>query len=69
LERLDEALNRKLTLIAAPPGYGKTTLLSIWSKERGLPAAWLSLDVEDNDLSLFFQYMIAAPSSMKARPS
>lgn len=60
LDRLDEALNRKLTLIAAPPGYGKTTLLSIWARERDIPAAWLSLDSEDNDLSMFFQYLIAA---------
>ena len=60
LERLDQALTHKLTLVAAPPGYGKTTLLSIWVRERDIPVSWLSLDSEDNDPSLFFQYLIAA---------
>ncbi|MGB5844060.1 MAG: hypothetical protein WBG94_06430, partial [Anaerolineales bacterium] len=49
LEQLDGGLSRKLTLVAAPPGYGKSTLLSIWIKERDFPTAWLSLDAEDND--------------------
>ncbi len=60
LDLLDKALNHKLTLIAAPPGYGKTTLLSIWISESVLPAAWLALDSDDNDPSLFLQYLIAA---------
>ncbi len=60
LDRLDQALTHKLTLLAAPPGYGKTTLLSIWARKRDLPVAWLSLDSEDNDPSRFFQYLIAA---------
>lgn len=62
--RLDEALAHKLTLIAAPPGYGKTTQLSIWTGEHNLPVAWLSLDVEDNDPALFLQYSIAALQSI-----
>ncbi len=64
MRRLDEALAHKLTLIAAPPGYGKTTLLSIWVSEHNLPAAWLSLDVEDNDPALFLQYFIVALQSI-----
>lgn len=60
LERLDQALFHILTLLAAPPGYGKTTLLNIWADKRDVPIAWLSLDSEDNDPSLFFQYLIAA---------
>jgi len=60
LELLDGALSRKLTLVAAPPGYGKTTLLSVWIKERDFPTAWLSLDPDDNDGSLFIRYLIAA---------
>jgi LuxR family maltose regulon positive regulatory protein len=59
LERLDKILTYQLTLIAAPAGYGKTTLLSIWTLEHDLPAAWLSLDIEDNDPALFLQYLIA----------
>lgn len=60
LEKLDRSMKQKLTLVAAPPGYGKTTLLSIWAKRSDMPVAWLSLDREDNDPSLFFQYLIAA---------
>ena len=60
LEQLDGGLSRKLTLVAAPPGYGKSTLLSIWIKERDFPTAWLSLDAEDNDGLLFIRYLIAA---------
>ncbi len=60
LEMLDESLARKLTLVAAPPGYGKSTLISIWIEERQHPTAWLSLDPQDNDGLLFIRYLIAA---------
>lgn len=60
LDLLDGALSRKLTLVAAPPGYGKTTLLGVWIKERDFSTAWLSLDPDDNDGSLFIRYLIAA---------
>jgi LuxR family maltose regulon positive regulatory protein len=60
LEILEQSLDHKLTLVAAPPGYGKTTQLSIWAQENELPTAWLSLDADDNDLSLFYQYLVAA---------
>ncbi len=60
LERLEEALRHQLILVAAPPGYGKTTLLSIWTDRTELPVAWFSLDSDDNDPSLFLQYLIAS---------
>jgi LuxR family maltose regulon positive regulatory protein len=60
LEQLDKALSRSLILISAPAGYGKTTLLSIWVKENDVPCVWISLDAEDNDLSLFLNYLITA---------
>jgi LuxR family maltose regulon positive regulatory protein len=44
LERLNAGLQRKLTLISAPPGFGKSTLLSAWVAGCGRPLAWLSLD-------------------------
>jgi LuxR family maltose regulon positive regulatory protein len=61
-ERLNEGLlaSRKLTLIAAPAGFGKTTLISEWVIESKIPAAWLSLDEGDNDLTRFLMYFIAA---------
>jgi LuxR family maltose regulon positive regulatory protein len=59
-ERLNEGLTRKLTLIAAPAGFGKTTLVSDWLQQVDLPAAWLSLDEGDNDPSRFLAYLVAA---------
>src|SRR5215207_7973708 len=58
--RLNEGLHRKLTLISAPAGFGKTTLLSEWVAGCEKPAAWLSLDESDNDPSRFLAYLVAA---------
>ncbi|HEY3228673.1 MAG TPA: LuxR family transcriptional regulator, partial [Roseiflexaceae bacterium] len=49
-----------LTLISAPAGYGKTTLLSAWARQGAAPLAWLSLDRNDNDPLHFWAYLIAA---------
>lgn len=59
-EKLDEGLQCKLTTIAAPAGYGKTTLLSEWARRRNRAAAWLSLDALDNDPVAFWAYFIGA---------
>src|SRR6266581_1984504 len=60
LERLNEGLHRKLTLIAAPAGFGKTTLVSEWVEGIERPTAWLSLDKGDNDPTRFLTYLVAA---------
>ncbi len=60
LERLEEGLSRKLTLICAPAGFGKTTLVSAWMLNCRLPNAWLSLDAADGDSTHFLRYLIAA---------
>src|SRR5215468_253198 len=66
IKRLDQGLRRKLTLISAPAGYGKTTLITAWLHrlpERlniNLRVAWLSLEEEDNDLARFLTYFLAA---------
>ncbi|MCJ7823404.1 MAG: hypothetical protein MUP44_00740, partial [Anaerolineales bacterium] len=52
--------NSHLTLLSAPAGYGKTTLLSAWVQERGFPSAWISLDESDNDPIRFLSYLLAA---------
>ena len=62
-ERLDQASASKLTLVSAPAGFGKTTLLAGWldaapGDER--LAAWLSLDPGDNDPAVFWTYVVAA---------
>jgi len=59
-ERLNEGLARKLTIISAPAGFGKTTLLSEWVAGCARPAAWLSLDKGDNDPARFLAYFVAA---------
>src|SRR5215210_3253641 len=61
-ERLEEGRERKLALVSAPAGFGKTTLLSAWVGEisGGRPVAWLSLDPGDNDPVRFWRYYITA---------
>src|SRR5450755_465414 len=60
IERLNEGLHRSLTLIAAPAGFGKTTLLSAWVAGCDRQVAWLSLDKGDSDPTLFLTYLVAA---------
>jgi LuxR family maltose regulon positive regulatory protein len=66
LERLDGGLDRKLTLIAAPAGFGKTTLLSDWISNLDQPVAWVSLDEGDNDRTRFLAYFVAALQAIDA---
>ena len=68
IEHLNQGLSRKLTLITAPAGYGKTTIATQWldqlqTQQPPKPhhqIAWLSLDESDTDLVLFVHYLIAA---------
>jgi LuxR family transcriptional regulator, maltose regulon positive regulatory protein len=68
IERLNEGLRRTpgVTLISAPAGFGKTTLVSEWVTGSGRPAAWLSLDEGDNDPSRFLAYLVTALQSIAA---
>jgi LuxR family maltose regulon positive regulatory protein len=52
--------NHRLTLISAPPGFGKTTLIGEWVGGGQRPVAWLSLDEADNDPVRFLSYLVAA---------
>lgn len=65
IERLNAGLHHKLTLISAPAGFGKTTLISEWVQTMGgvtppIAVAWLSLDEGDKDLTRFLIYLVAA---------
>ena len=60
LEQLNEGLHRKLILISAPAGFGKTTLVSEWVEGIERLAAWLSLDEGENDPARFLTYLVAA---------
>ncbi|MCB0128970.1 MAG: hypothetical protein KDE58_42180, partial [Caldilineaceae bacterium] len=55
---------RKLTLVSAPAGFGKTTLIVEWMAETTRPFVWLSLDEDDNEPTTFFTYLSAAISSI-----
>jgi LuxR family transcriptional regulator, maltose regulon positive regulatory protein len=66
VERLQAGLYGQLTLISAPAGSGKTSLMSEWRSGAGskMSVAWLSLDAEDNDLSRFSIYLVTALGSL-----
>jgi LuxR family maltose regulon positive regulatory protein len=58
--RLSQGLAGKLTLVSAPAGFGKTTLISEWLQQVDRPFTWLSLDESDNDPTRFLTYLGAA---------
>jgi LuxR family maltose regulon positive regulatory protein len=58
---------RKLTLISAPAGYGKTALLSKWISQSDIQSAWVSVDEGDNDLARFLAYVVAALQTVESR--
>ena len=61
MARLDEASGRRLTLVTAPAGWGKTTLVGHWLAERAPDgAAWVALDLADNDPARFWRYVAEA---------
>jgi LuxR family maltose regulon positive regulatory protein len=62
IQYLEEGLRlgHRMTLVSAPAGFGKTTLLGDWLRQTDRPAAWLSLDEGDNDPTRFLAYLIAA---------
>ena len=54
IDKLNEGLKAKLTLVSAQAGYGKTTALSEWVKQCSALVAWVSLDKQDNDWIQFW---------------
>src|SRR5919112_301772 len=66
VEQLNEGQPAVLTLVSAPAGFGKTTLLSEWIGGGQRPAAWLSMDEGDNDPSRFLAYLVAALQTIAA---
>ena len=67
IERMNAGLTKggRLTLVSAPAGFGKTTLVSEWIAQYGRSVAWLSLDGSDNDPARFISYLIAAIQTIK----
>ena len=64
LDVLDAGSQRPMTLVSAPAGFGKTTLLASWAAHCKLPIAWISIDEGDNDPIRFLNYLIAALESV-----
>jgi LuxR family transcriptional regulator, maltose regulon positive regulatory protein len=61
VDALEQGVPRhKLTLVSAPAGYGKTTLLAQWACSSRLTVAWLSVEEAENDVAHFFRYLLAA---------
>ena len=67
LDRLNAGLQRPLTLISAPAGYGKSTLSSRWAAGCDYPNAWVSLEESDSDLQMFLSYVLAAIQTLFPR--
>jgi LuxR family maltose regulon positive regulatory protein len=65
--RIEGGFARKLTLVSAPAGSGKTTLIADWFDDIGLRSAWLSLDEGDNDPARLLAYLIAALQQVDPR--
>src|SRR6476661_922851 len=59
LQPLAAAARYPLTVVAAPAGFGKTTLLSAWAAGHDGPVAWVTLDVADRDPQRFWSYLAA----------
>src|SRR5689334_18647342 len=66
LEQLKDGLRGKLTLVSAPAGFGKTSLVAAWQKDCETPLAWVSLDEEDNEPLRFLDYLIGALQTVDA---
>ncbi len=60
VRRIEDAKRHRLTLVAAPAGFGKTTLLASWIHGAGIPFGWVTLDSGDDDLIRFWIYTITA---------
>ncbi len=57
---LDAGLDHDLTLVVAPAGYGKSTVVAQWARRNSQPISWLSLDAHDNDPVRFWRHVLAA---------
>lgn len=60
IEKINQQLHHKIILVSAPAGYGKSTLLGQWAAQTTWPVAWLSLDKNDSDPTLFLTSFVAA---------
>jgi len=69
VEKLNRGQNRKLALVVAPAGYGKSTLVAEWLETHERPWTWLSLDENDSNLTVVLNYLIAAVHNIFPKPN
>lgn len=69
MKTLDQGARRRLTVISAPAGFGKSTLLTQWIYSRGILCAWVSLDGMDNDPVRFWRYAVHSLARVVPDPS
>lgn len=69
LDRLESCLDKRLTLLSAPPGYGKTTLLADLTAATRWPYAWYQIDEADSDPTIFLSYLLACFRHIQSRLS
>src|SRR5215472_4856105 len=67
VEQMHAAVARRLTLLSAPAGFGKTTLLAEWCRSTHLAVTWLSLEAADNEPTRFIAYLLAAVRQSEPR--
>ena len=63
MQQIDRVADRKLAIVSAPTGFGKSTLLTQWAIARqaeGAAVAWFSADAQDNEIGRFLLYLVAA---------
>src|SRR5881628_4252007 len=60
IDLLSQAVERRIALVSAPAGYGKTTLLLDFAQSRSEPVCWYALDERDRDLRTFLRYVVAS---------
>ena len=67
LEALETSLERPLTVVSAPAGYGKSVLVSDWTRSLAIPVAWVSLDEAESEFAQFLAYFLSALDSIYPR--
>lgn len=60
IDQIERGIQGPLTLISAPAGFGKTTILAQWFQQKKVPAVWLSLEAQDNHPTRFLHYVLSA---------
>jgi LuxR family maltose regulon positive regulatory protein len=65
--KFEQGCRSPLSLVVAPAGYGKSTVVSHWLETCGHPSAWLSLDETDSDLRVFISYFVAAVQTLESK--